>query len=106
MMMTERQYQFMLLALAFRRRYGPSGTFWGTPAGMDLMQAAVEEEPDVCGGCGHVIGARCATCGREMLCGGLSRIIIGCLKPGCKERVLVDHQADLRGPLEVPRVRA
>lgn len=58
----------------------------------------------VCDKCGHVNGARCAECGREMLCG---TVAVPCPRAGCLEGVLPDPQADLQGgPVEKPRRRA
>jgi hypothetical protein len=61
----------------------------------------------VCGKCGHVIGARCERCGREMLCSDLSIIVTTCPEPECLEHVLVDPDGDLgAGPIEQPRLRS
>ena len=54
-----------------------------------------------CDNCGHVFGARCSECGREMLCGSFA---VSCPVKECAERVLSDRAADLRaGPVEAPR---
>lgn len=55
----------------------------------------------ICNRCGHVIGARCSECGREMLCG---RIGVPCSNEGCLEKHLLDADNDLSGgPIEDPR---
>lgn len=40
-----------------------------------------------CSNCGHVIGARCSLCKREMLCGSSS---VPCPVAGCLEGVIPD----------------
>lgn len=56
---------------------------------------------DRCSNCGHAFYARCATCGREMVCGSLAA---GCPQEGCVEGVLPEADMDAtHGPIEEPR---
>lgn len=56
-----------------------------------------------CPTCGHNEAARCARCGREMVCGSIA---IPCPVKNCLEGILPDVDSDLKnGPIESPRTK-